>query len=170
MNSPSSPAAGLAASHLQGHKSITRNLDHLLFGGLSRPPSGGGTSFAPGQYGADLAEVRHLQVEDTDDIDGIDLLSGRHDCATTASTAASSTATEPSWRTFSPPSSSPCSEETPTEVDRSRCQVRIGDVVVGDPGGDLVGQSVGDPIDGGRQFVHRRRPLAAISPVARPTA
>ena len=29
-------------------------------------------------YGADLAEVRHLQVEDTDDIDGIDLLSGRH--------------------------------------------------------------------------------------------
>jgi hypothetical protein len=29
-------------------------------------------------YGADLAEVRHLQVENTDDIDGIDLLSGRH--------------------------------------------------------------------------------------------
>ena len=29
-------------------------------------------------YGADFAEVRHLQVENTNDIDGIDLLSGRH--------------------------------------------------------------------------------------------
>ena len=82
MNSPSSPAAwGLAASHLQGHKSITRNLDHLLslVASVNHTLGWGCRVLLHDRpYGADLAEVRHLQVEDTDDIDGIDLLSGRH--------------------------------------------------------------------------------------------